>query len=94
VFQDVNAHAESESSESRWTALWNHSPLQEPPFWPAPPALMPLTYSVPEVASMLRINRNTAYELVARGEIPSIRLGRRVLIIRAAFERWLAAPNH
>ncbi len=57
-------------------------------------SMKPLTYSVPEVASLLRINRNTAYELVARGEIPSIRLGRRVLIIRAVFEGWLAAPDH
>lgn len=56
-------------------------------------SMKPLTYSVPEVASLLRINRNTAYELVARGEIPSIRLGRRVLIVRARFDSWLAAPN-
>jgi excisionase family DNA binding protein len=49
----------------------------------------PLTYSVPEVASLLGINRNTAYELVARGSIPSIRLGKRVLVVRVALERLL-----
>jgi excisionase family DNA binding protein len=51
--------------------------------------LLPLTYSVPEVAALLGINRNTAYELVARGQIPSLRLGKRVLVVRAALELLL-----
>ncbi len=42
--------------------------------------------TVTEVAKLLRIGRNLAYELVARGEIPSRRLGRRILIPRAEFE--------
>ena len=36
--------------------------------------------SVSEAAEWLGISRAFAYELVARGDIPSIRLGRRVLI--------------
>ena len=39
-----------------------------------------LTMSVSEAADWLGISRAFAYELVARGEIPSIRLGRRVLV--------------
>jgi excisionase family DNA binding protein len=33
-------------------------------------------YTVDEVAEMLRVGRNAAYDLVARGEIPSVKVGR------------------
>jgi excisionase family DNA binding protein len=48
-----------------------------------------LTYTVPEVASLLGINVITAYELAKRENFPAIRIGRRVVIPKAAFERWL-----
>jgi excisionase family DNA binding protein len=44
---------------------------------------------VPEVAEVLRIARSRAYELVANGEIPSIRIGRSVRVSRKELERWL-----
>ena len=56
-------------------------------------ALQPLTYSVPEVARLLGINRNTAYELAARGALPTIRLGKRVLVVRAGLERLLESAG-
>jgi excisionase family DNA binding protein len=49
-----------------------------------------LTYTVPEVAELLGISRSTAYECVRRGEIPSLTLGRRVVISRMAFEAFPA----
>jgi excisionase family DNA binding protein len=39
-----------------------------------------LVYSVSEAAELLGISRAFAYELVARGELPVIRLGRRRLV--------------
>ena len=39
-----------------------------------------LVVSVPEAAMLLGISRTHAYELIARGELPSIRLGRRILV--------------
>jgi excisionase family DNA binding protein len=39
-----------------------------------------LVVSVPEAARLLDISRTHAYELIARGELPSIRLGRRILV--------------
>ncbi|MDA8288848.1 MAG: helix-turn-helix domain-containing protein [Actinomycetota bacterium] len=36
---------------------------------------------------MLGISRAFAYEAVRRGEIPSIRIGRRVLVPRVALDR-------
>ena len=54
--------------------------------------------TVPEAARVLRISRNLAYELVARGEIPAIRLGRVIRVPRAPLEEWVkseaAPPPH
>lgn len=47
------------------------------------------TLTVPEVARLLGISRNEAYLAVQRGEIPARRIGRRIVIPRAALERWL-----
>jgi excisionase family DNA binding protein len=44
---------------------------------------------VPEVAEKLRIARNTIYQLVGEGEIPSVRIGRSVRVSRKELERWL-----
>jgi excisionase family DNA binding protein len=47
------------------------------------------TYTVPEVARRLGISRNAAYEGVQRREIPSIRIGHRIVVPRPALERML-----
>ena len=46
--------------------------------------------TVGEVASLLRISRGSAYEAAKRREIPTIRIGRRLLVPSAALERLLA----
>jgi excisionase family DNA binding protein len=48
-----------------------------------------LTLTVPETAKLLGISRGHAYELVARQELPAIKLGRRLLIPRQAIEAML-----
>jgi excisionase family DNA binding protein len=48
-----------------------------------------LTYNVPEVAQLLGISKKSAYDYVRRGIIPSLRLGRRVVIPKKEFEEWL-----
>jgi excisionase family DNA binding protein len=48
-----------------------------------------LTLTVEEAAATLGISRAFAYEAVRRGEIPSIKIGRRVLVPRAALARLL-----
>ena len=45
--------------------------------------------TVNEVAKLLGLSRASAYQGVARGEIPSIRVGRRILVPRQALERML-----
>jgi excisionase family DNA binding protein len=50
-----------------------------------------LVYSVAEAGALLGISRAFAYELVARGELPVIRLGRRRLVPKAALEAFTGA---
>ena len=45
---------------------------------------------VPEAAKILGVSRNSGYEAVKRKEIPSIRIGRRLRVPRAALNKLLA----
>jgi excisionase family DNA binding protein len=52
-----------------------------------------MTYTVTQAAKLLGISRALAYELVRRGEVPSIRLGRSLVIPTVALtamleQRW------
>jgi excisionase family DNA binding protein len=44
----------------------------------------PLAYTVAEAATLMRISKNTVYRLIDRGELPSVRLGRRVFVSASA----------
>jgi excisionase family DNA binding protein len=48
------------------------------------------TLSVDEAAEILGICRTSAYAAIARGEIPSIRINRRIVIPTAAFRKLLS----
>ena len=48
-----------------------------------------LTLTIEEAARMLGLSRNGAYEAAARGDLPVIRIGRRILVPRIALERLL-----
>lgn len=50
-----------------------------------------MTLSVVEAAGRLGISRALAYELVRRGELPSLRLGRRLVVPEAALLALLAS---
>jgi excisionase family DNA binding protein len=51
---------------------------------------LPSVLSVDEVAVLLRVNRKTAYEAVARGDIPGVRrVGRAIRIDRDLVLDWL-----
>lgn len=47
------------------------------------------TMTVPEAAEILGISRNAGYEAAARGDIPAIRIGKRLVVPIAAFNRLL-----
>jgi len=52
-----------------------------------------LTLTVQEAAELIGISRAHAYELVRQSTIPSLKLGRRVVIPRRALERMLDARD-
>jgi len=43
-----------------------------------------LVFTVTEAAELLGVSRALAYELAARGELPVLRLGRRLVVPKAA----------
>jgi excisionase family DNA binding protein len=48
------------------------------------------TYSVPEAGRRAGLGRNASYAAAKRGEIPTMRFGRKLRVPRLAFERRLA----
>jgi putative molybdopterin biosynthesis protein len=46
---------------------------------------------VEEAADLLRIGRTKVYELIAREELPVIRLGRSVRVPQRGLQDWIAA---
>lgn len=48
-----------------------------------------VVYTVDEIAELLRISRPTAYDGIRDGKIPSIKIGRRLLVPKVAFDRYL-----
>lgn len=51
------------------------------------------TLTIEEAARVLGIGRNSAYEAARRGEIPTIKIGRRLVVPRAALDRILAGDT-
>jgi len=49
----------------------------------------PTVYTVEEIAELLRISRSSAYELVNRGALRAVRVGRRLRVPRSAFQEFL-----
>ena len=52
-----------------------------------------LAYSVPESGELLGISRASAYQAVRTGQIPSIRVGRRILVPREQFDKLLRGES-
>lgn len=51
---------------------------------------VPALLTVEEAARLLRIGRNTCYELIHQQRIPHVRLGRLIRVPRAGLENWIA----
>ena len=49
--------------------------------------------SIDEVAKELGISRALTYDAARKGEIPVLRVGRRLLVPRSAFEKFLASAE-
>jgi excisionase family DNA binding protein len=55
----------------------------------APPAVL----TVEEAAKLLRISRQSAYQGARAGELPTVKIGRRLLVPRHALEAMLGLTN-
>jgi excisionase family DNA binding protein len=44
--------------------------------------------SIPEIANRLSVGRIAVYTMLEQGIIPAVRLGRRWIVTRHAFENW------
>ena len=48
-----------------------------------------IVYTMQEIADMLGISRSYAYELVRNGTIPSLELGKKRVIPKEKFNKWV-----
>jgi len=55
--------------------------------------LEPLTMTVTEVAAALKISRGLAYAAAREGTLPTLRVGRRLLVSRQALQLLLERPE-
>ena len=49
----------------------------------------PWVISVPEAGRLIGFSRQTSYKLARQGIIPTIRVGRKLVVPRARFEAWV-----
>ena len=45
--------------------------------------------SLEELSEVFRVSRSTAYRMAAQGSIPSLRVGRRVIVSKEHLLRWI-----
>ena len=49
----------------------------------------PMTYTVYEIAEILKISRTSAYRLIREGHFKTIRIGSAIRISKKSFEEWM-----
>ncbi len=54
-------------------------------------AMSAVVFTVEQAAHVLKIGKNTAYDLVRSGQIRSVRIGRQIRIPKSALMEFLAA---
>jgi excisionase family DNA binding protein len=52
-----------------------------------------LVYTVPEAGRLLGLGRNAAYDAAKRGDIPTLRIGRLLLVPKIPFHRMLGITS-
>jgi excisionase family DNA binding protein len=55
---------------------------------------LPMTITVKELSFILRLSLNKTYELCNRSDFPSCRVGKRIIIPKAALIKWMENPNY
>jgi excisionase family DNA binding protein len=52
-----------------------------------------LTYTIEEAGELLGLSRNNSYNLARSGSLPTIKLGKRLLVPKAALARMLESAG-
>lgn len=65
-----------------------HKISATPVLAPPPPSDL-LAYTVPEAGRLLGLSRNSAYDAAARGDLPVVRIGGRLIVPQVALMRLL-----
>jgi excisionase family DNA binding protein len=52
-----------------------------------------LVYTIPEAGRLLGLGRNAAYDAAKRGDIPTLRIGRLLLVPKIPFHRMLGIAD-
>ena len=55
---------------------------------------LPLTLNASQIASILGISKSCAYALLHREDFPTVRIGRRMIVSKTKFERWLESQDY
>jgi hypothetical protein len=55
--------------------------------------LTPPTTTVPKAGRVLGLSRNVAYEAAARGDIQTVRMGKRILVLTGPLRRQLGIES-
>lgn len=53
----------------------------------------PLAHSIAEVCKITSLSRSTVYELINRGELEVVNVGRRALVLARSVEKLLGITN-
>ncbi len=56
-----------------------------------PPVLSEPLLTADDAAELLRVRRSTVYELARNRRLPHVRVGRRILFVRADLAAWVVA---
>ena len=54
---------------------------------------LPLSLTVEDIAKVLGLSKKNAYELCHSKGFPCVRAGRRMIIPKLAFIKWMESPN-
>lgn len=54
---------------------------------------LPTVATVPDLASLTSLPESSIYELIKRGKIPAVKVGRRILIMKATMVIHLITPK-
>jgi putative molybdopterin biosynthesis protein len=50
-------------------------------------------WTLDDMANFLRISKVTLYRMVKKGDVPHVRVGKKIYFIKAGVQRWLEAKQ-